>query len=184
VFDVSLDECRGSVLETRTGVRSNIRSISSQEATMTALTIHRPTADAGRSLLPAPRRSSEARRPGSPPLALVPAPAPDCAPARVRAHAAVHLTARGKIVVLVALVAVGVALMLALSGLVGGAAAGTPAQPTTHTIVVQPGQTLWSIARDVAPAADRRETIARIIQLNALPSSGVSAGERLVVPAR
>jgi LysM repeat protein len=97
----------------------------------------------------------------------------------------VQLTRRGRVVVLLALVAAGIALMLALSGLVGGAAAGTgPSRPATHTILVQPGQTLWSIARDAAPDADRRETIAQIIQLNALPASGVSAGERIVVPTR
>jgi hypothetical protein len=89
------------------------------------------------------------------------------------------------VVILLVLVAAGVALMMALTGLVGGAAAGTGStRPATHTIVVQPGQTLWSIARDVAPDADRRDMIARIIQLNALPASGVSAGERIVVPTR
>ena len=72
-------------------------------------------------------------------------------------------------------------------GLVGGRGGGhrpgaTAAQ--TRTIVVQPGQTLWSIAGDVAPGADRRDTIARIVELNALPSTAVSAGERIAVPTR
>ena len=147
---------------------------------MTAVTIHRPATDARSSLLPSPRPASEPRRSDRPQLVLVPAPTPDSRPA----GAAVQLTRRGRVVILLVLVAVGVALMMALTGLVGGAAAGTgPAHPATRTIVVQPGQTLWSIARDVAPNADRRETIARIIQLNALPASGVSAGERIAVPA-
>jgi hypothetical protein len=97
----------------------------------------------------------------------------------------VQLTRRGRLVLLVALVAAGIALMLAVSGLAGGAAAGTtPTRPASRTIVVQPGQTLWSIARDIAPNADRRDTIARIVELNALPSSAVSAGERIAVPTR
>jgi hypothetical protein len=148
---------------------------------MTAVTIHRPATDARSSLLPSPRPASEPRRSDRPQLVLVPAPTP----AGRAAGSAVQLTRRGRVVILLVLVAVGVALMMALTGLVGGAAAGTgPAHPATRTIVVQPGQTLWSIARDVAPNADRRETIARIIQLNALPASGVSAGERIAVPAR
>jgi LysM repeat protein len=170
---------------------------------MTAVTIHRPASDARHSLLPSPRPASEPRRAGRPQLVLVPQRSPAREPAassaRVRAQvgsgvqsgvqsgakSAVQLTRRGRVVVLLVLVATGVALMLALTGLVGGAAAGTgPARPASHTIVVQPGQTLWSIARDVAPNADRRETIARIIQLNALPASGVSAGERIAVPTR
>jgi hypothetical protein len=147
---------------------------------MTAVTIHRPATDARSSLLPSPRPASEPRRSDRPQLVLVPAPTPVSRPA----GSAVQLTRRGRVVILLVLVAVGVALMMALTGLVGGAAAGTgPAHPATRTIVVQPGQTLWSIARDIAPNADRRETIARIIQLNALPASGVSAGERIAVPA-
>jgi hypothetical protein len=74
--------------------------------------------------------------------------------------------------------------MLALTGLVGGAAAGTPAPPATRIVVVEPGQTLWSIAGQVAPGADRRDTIARIVELNGLPSTDVAAGARIAVPAR
>ncbi len=158
---------------------------------MTAVTIHRPATDARHSLLPSPRPASEPRRSARPQLVLVGQPtlarepAASSARVRVQAGSAVQLTRRGRVVILLVLVAAGFALMLALTGLVGGAAAGTgPARPATHTIVVQPGQTLWSIARDVAPNADRRETIARIIQLNALPASGVSAGERIAVPTR
>jgi hypothetical protein len=140
---------------------------------MTAVTFHRPTATQTRSSIPAQRGR----------LALVPQPAPVLPVAAARVRASVRLTRRGQLVVLLALVAVGVAMMLALTGLAGGAAAGTtPTSPASRTVVVQPGQTLWSIARDVAPNADRRDVIARTIELNALPSSAVSAGERLAVP--
>jgi hypothetical protein len=139
---------------------------------MTAVTIHRPTSAPTRGRIPAQR----------PRLTVVPEPM--IAPARP-ASGTVQLTRRGRLVLLVALVAAGIALMLAVSGLAGGAAAGTtPTRPASRTIVVQPGQTLWSIARDIAPNADRRDTIARIVELNALPSSAVSAGERIAVPTR
>ncbi len=58
--------------------------------------------------------------------------------------------------------------------------------PATASVVVQPGQTLWSVARQVAPGADVRETVARIKDLNGLsgPSSDVVVpGQQLVVPA-
>lgn len=147
---------------------------------MTAVTIHRPAQRAARrpAHLPTQRQAPVPERPV---LQLV----PQAAPARVRATAApvLHLTRRGRLVFLVAFVAVGIAVMLALTGLVGGAAAGTaPSAPVTRTVVVQPGQTLWSIAGEVAPGVDRRDTIARIVELNALPSTSVSAGARIAVP--
>jgi LysM domain len=95
----------------------------------------------------------------------------------------VQLTRRGRLVILIALVGVGIGLMLALTGGFGAASAGSsPSGPATRTVVVQPGQTLWSIAEQVAPNADRRDTIARIVELNALPNSSVSAGARIAVP--
>jgi hypothetical protein len=41
---------------------------------------------------------------------------------------------------------------------------------------------LWSIAGEVAPGADRRDTVAEIVELNALDGSSVRAGQRIAVP--
>ena len=49
--------------------------------------------------------------------------------------------------------------------------------------VVQPGETLWSVASAVAPDTDPRETIASIVDLNALADTSVEAGQTLLVPA-
>jgi hypothetical protein len=49
-------------------------------------------------------------------------------------------------------------------------------------VVVQPGQTLWSIALRADPAADPRVVISRIMELNAMSSDMVVPGERLWVP--
>jgi LysM repeat protein len=80
-----------------------------------------------------------------------------------------------------------VALVTAVVAGVPSVSAGdTPAVPATASVVVQPGQTLWSVAREVAPGADVRETVARIKDLNNLsgPSSDVVVpGQQLVVPA-
>jgi hypothetical protein len=60
----------------------------------------------------------------------------------------------------------------------------TPPAPAHYTTVtVQPGQTLWEIARTFAPDTDPRATIARIVDLNALPSQhDIRPGLRLALP--
>jgi Tfp pilus assembly protein FimV len=51
-----------------------------------------------------------------------------------------------------------------------------------HKIVVQPGQTLWSIAAAAVPTADPRTVIQEIMSANALPSATIGAGQLLWVP--
>jgi hypothetical protein len=41
---------------------------------------------------------------------------------------------------------------------------------------------LWSIARAVDPGADPRSTVARLMELNALPGAEIEAGRKLVLP--
>lgn len=51
------------------------------------------------------------------------------------------------------------------------------------SVVVRPGDTVWTIAEQVAPDADPRATIDRIKDLNGLDDLGaVRIGDRLVVP--
>ena len=150
---------------------------------MSAATIHRPTFSASPTHVPAQLPGQRESR--SAPLRLVPPiERGDARPARVRsAVPTVQLTRRGRLVVLAVLLVAGVGMMIGLTGVFGSAAAGVaPTSPATRTIVIQPGQTLWSIAGQVAPGTDRRDTIARIVELNALPNSAVSAGERIAVP--
>jgi Tfp pilus assembly protein FimV len=49
-------------------------------------------------------------------------------------------------------------------------------------IVVQPGQTLWSIAAQAEPSADPRQVIAEIMTANSLAGSNLEAGQLLWVP--
>ncbi|MFM9786023.1 LysM peptidoglycan-binding domain-containing protein, partial [Streptomyces scabiei] len=58
---------------------------------------------------------------------------------------------------------------------------GAPAGTFSH-VTVMPGDTLWSIAGEIAPDADPRDVVDEIIRLNALPSGAVAAGERLALP--
>ena len=98
----------------------------------------------------------------------------------VRTTGAVRLTRRGRVVVLLLLLAVGAVLSLAITS--SGAASGTAQQVPVQYVTVAPGDTLWSIAGEVAPDADPRDTLAEIIELNALDASSIRAGQRIAVP--
>jgi LysM domain len=115
------------------------------------------------------------------------------APRRPRAAPAspgpVRLTRRGRIVVggLAIAIAATAVCLLSLS-LAGGALASSSGaaragyQGMRH-VVIEPGQTLWSIAAAADPAADPRLVIEQIIETNSLAGATVYAGEQLWVPA-
>jgi hypothetical protein len=93
----------------------------------------------------------------------------------------VRLTRRGRVLLLVASLGLAFGAFTVVSD---------PAQSThvTHhaaaeQVVVEPGQTLWDIAQQVAPGEDTRTVIAEIVDLNALASAGdIRAGQPLYVP--
>jgi len=101
-----------------------------------------------------------------------------------QATAPLRLTRRGRVVVRL-LGGAGLLLVVGF-GVLGGpsALAGPEAErvPVAERVVL-PGETLWGIAGEVAPGADRRETVAQIMELNGLSSAEVAAGTRLSVPA-
>lgn len=96
-----------------------------------------------------------------------------------------RLTARGRrVFAFLAALPVVVALALAVVG--GGAAlasneSGASAGTFTE-ITVMSGETLWSIAEDVAPGSDPRDVVAEIARLNALENGSVTAGQRIAIP--
>lgn len=93
---------------------------------------------------------------------------------------AVRLTRRGRLVLLALLLAVAAAVGVLVAASTGEAAG--PAGPAP-TVVVQPGDTLWSIAARCAPGPDPFGTIEQIRQLNGLNGYTVHPGEKLVLPA-
>jgi hypothetical protein len=94
----------------------------------------------------------------------------------------VRLTRRGQ-GVLVALLLAGIfGAGLAFGAAAHGADAGPPPAVPHRTVVVQPGQTLWALARQVAPHRDPRVVVESIRELNALPGAGVQAGQELLLP--
>ena len=110
-------------------------------------------------------------------------------PRQAPRSSAVRLTARGRR--LARTVIIGLALAVTLGVAIFGHISSSQAssvQPalTTAVVIVQPGQTMWGLAQQIAPNDDPRDTIARIADLNALSdedSSTVFPGQRLVVPA-
>ncbi|WES65801.1 LysM peptidoglycan-binding domain-containing protein [Microbacter sp. GSS18] len=96
-----------------------------------------------------------------------------------------RLTARGRrVLAAVAALPAVVALSLAVIG--GGAAianrdAGAPAG-SFQTVTVDPGDSLWSIAQEIAPAADPRDVVDAITRLNALDGAVLRAGQSLAIP--
>lgn len=103
------------------------------------------------------------------------------APAATR----LRLTTRGRrlLALLAALPAV-IALAIAIVG--GGSALASrdegAATGSFTTVTVAAGESLWSIAEQVAPGADPRDVVDAIARLNALDGVAVSAGQQLAIP--
>lgn len=95
--------------------------------------------------------------------------------------APVRLTRRGRVVlgVVTALTAV---IALAATGPQADAADASSQGPATVSVVVQPGETVWSIAKSLDPSADPRGLVSRIRDLNGLTDAVVVAGQVLAVP--
>jgi Tfp pilus assembly protein FimV len=117
------------------------------------------------------------RRPAKAKARLAPVPA-------ARPESGIRLTRRGRIVVRAA--ASTLAVVAVLAGVLildRPAQAGSQAHPVPVAYhVVLPGETLWQIAGEAAPKVDRRDTVARILELNALSTAAVSPGQRIAVP--
>ncbi len=67
---------------------------------------------------------------------------------------------------------------------VGHPAATMPAsaaEPATTTVIVQPGDTLWTIAERVAPEVDRRKAVDELAKIAG--GSMLEVGQRLEIPA-
>lgn len=93
-----------------------------------------------------------------------------------------RLTRRGRLVLLLAVIAALAVTVVALgSSTVATSDAG--AVPATTVVTVQEGQTLWQIAADANPEGDVRDTVDDIMRMNSLPSAGaLQLGSDLAVP--
>jgi hypothetical protein len=127
------------------------------------------------------------RSAGRPPVGCVP-PAGQRGQARRQEAAPLRLTRRGRLVVgVLAVLLATVALTVIATAAAGRAQASNHGRDGAgyrgmHQIVVQPGETLWTIASQAEPSADPRQVIAEIMTANSMTSTVVQAGQLLWVP--
>ncbi len=99
----------------------------------------------------------------------------------VRSH--LRMTRRGR-AVLLGLVATPLVIVALAFGLNSGSATATSSSTPLSTITVVGGETLWGVARQIAPGSDPRDVIADIMSVNRLKSATIVPGERLAIPAK
>lgn len=97
------------------------------------------------------------------------------------ARSSVRLTRRGRLVVLAAALAFALFAGFFLSSVAVGTDEAGQA-PATEIVMVEPGQSLWSIASELTDSGDVRTTMREIERLNALDTVAISAGQKLRVP--
>lgn len=95
-----------------------------------------------------------------------------------------RLTLRGKRLLRTVLVT---AVLLTITPQILGQAGANSVGSNSNTkiaewVTVNSGDTLWGIARSIAPGQDPREVVYEIKQLNEIAVSGISVGDRLRVP--
>ncbi|MET3962784.1 Tfp pilus assembly protein FimV [Marmoricola sp. OAE513] len=100
---------------------------------------------------------------------------------RLTRNSTVRLTRRGRIVVLLAALAAAVVVMVSLSGW-ATASLDSGTQEPVRTVEVQPGDTLYAIAGEIAGPGEVRDMVHRIKELNSLSGSGLTVGQKLAVP--
>lgn len=98
----------------------------------------------------------------------------------------IRLTKRGRVVVslLVASVVLAVLALLSLWAATGAQASSSEPGVEFAHVIVQPGDSLWSVATSLAPEADTRDVIYDLVRLNHLDSSDVYVGQELAIPLK
>ncbi|HST47303.1 LysM peptidoglycan-binding domain-containing protein [Jatrophihabitans sp.] len=92
----------------------------------------------------------------------------------------VRLTRRGAVALALGVVLLG-SLMLLVAHLSLGSPAAGPASAPGAVVTVQSGDTLWSIAGQVAPGRDPRQVVERLREVNHLSSTSLTPGQTLKV---
>jgi ABC-type transport system involved in cytochrome c biogenesis permease component len=98
-----------------------------------------------------------------------------------RSH--LRMTKRGR-AVLLSIVATPVVIAALLFGINAGGATATNSSTPLARVTVVGGETLWSLAKQVAPNADPRDVVADIMSVNRLTSADIQPGEQLAIPAQ
>jgi hypothetical protein len=77
-----------------------------------------------------------------------------------------------------------VAVVAAIGFFSGQAATAGSDQVKAHFnyVTIHSGENLWQLAAKIAPNEDRRDWIAKVVDLNALTSAEVTPGQRIALP--
>jgi len=94
---------------------------------------------------------------------------------------AVRLTRRGRTVLVLAFLGLALALMIPFGGWATASLTGGSPEPV-RVVEVQPGDTLYGIAADLAQPGQIRAMVHRIQELNSLPGGQIVEGQKLAVP--
>jgi hypothetical protein len=91
------------------------------------------------------------------------------------------LTRRGRTVVSTIVASAVIAVGLLMAG--PGAQAGADSSSAAPVYTVLSGETLWTIAEDLAPQQDPRVTIDQLMRANDLTSAEITPGDVLLLPS-
>ena len=94
----------------------------------------------------------------------------------------VRLTARGRAAVFFLLSVVTLLLVMIAVGGTSADASDSSGGPATASVVVQPGDSLWTIAKSLQPNGDPRSMMQSLTELNSLKGGELVAGQQLIVP--
>lgn len=94
-----------------------------------------------------------------------------------------RITPRGRAVLAAVIAAPLIAAAWFGLGAPAAQAGDVPATVTYTYASVEPGQSLWQLAEQLAPQADPREVVSAIMSLNNLASADVQPGQELAIPA-
>jgi hypothetical protein len=96
--------------------------------------------------------------------------------------APLRLTRRGRRVLSGLSIAIGLSIAVATVAVELGRSDGGLELAGSATVVVQPGDTLWSLAEELAPQQDPRAVVDAIVAANGLDGVSVQAGQVLQLP--
>lgn len=98
------------------------------------------------------------------------------------AHQPIRLTSRGRAAVFFLLSVITLLLVMVAVGGTSADASATAGGPATSSVVVQAGDSLWTIAKSLQPNGDPRSMMQTLVELNGLGSSPLIPGQQLIVP--
>ena len=106
-------------------------------------------------------------------------------PATPTKGAKVRLTARGRLLLGASGLVVLLSLISANSALGESSQLSNASSQGYESITVLPGESLWSIAREIAPllSMSTGDIVGMIIEINNLPSAELESGQELLIPA-